>query len=296
MTAETRGSVTPDQTERLLRPIKPGRVYESQGHSHVAGWDIAAHLTRMFGFCKWEKEILALEVVSEVPVEKNGRTGWYVTWRCSLRLKVFDQWGRLIWKNDDAATGTAQNQPSLGDAHDLAMKNAITYALKRCAKDLGDQFGLSLYNKGQVTPVVGMTLVDGSAATEPEITVDGEDHDPTAEQVSGPDDRGVVHGDGVEPDAEGEEAPTGVDGGASVDRPTPEPGTAPVEDGEPLPMTDAQSKKLHALLRSVRQATGPARHAVLSELVGRPIGSASDLSAAEARFCIDTLETEEAQS
>ena len=175
-----RGSVTPEQTERLLRPIKPGRVFEKQGHSHVAGWDIAAHLTRMFGFGKWEKQLLTLELVSEIPVEKNGRTGWYVTYRCTMQLRVFDAHGRLIWANEDAATGSAQNQPHLHDAHDLAMKNAVTYALKRCAKDLGDQFGLSLYNKGQVAAVVGMTLVDGDTL-EPDIVVDGEDHDPTTE-------------------------------------------------------------------------------------------------------------------
>ena len=193
--SEHRGSVTPDQTTRLLRPIRAGRVFEKQGHAHVAGWDISAHLTRMFGFAKWEKEILTLELLSEVPVEKNGRTGWYVTWRCTLQLRVFDAHGRLIWRNEDAATGSAQNQPHLHDAHDLAMKNAVTYALKRCAKDLGDQFGLSLYNKGQIAPVVGMTLVDGSEADEPELTVDGDDHDPTAE-VSGPDGRGVAAEDG----------------------------------------------------------------------------------------------------
>lgn len=89
----------------------------------------------------------------------------------------------------------------------------------------------------------------------------------------------------------GEEAPV-VDHRASIDRPTPEPETAPAEDG----MTELQSRKLHALLRSVRQATGPQRHVVLSELVGREITSASDLTAAEAKHCIDVLTAEEAAS
>ena len=38
------------------------------------------------------------------------------------------------------------NQASVGAAHDLAMKSAISQALKRCAANLGDQFGLSLYS------------------------------------------------------------------------------------------------------------------------------------------------------
>jgi hypothetical protein len=140
---DTRSDFSPEQVERLLRPIRPARVYQTQGQSNVAGWDIRAHLTRMFGFGNWEKQILELDLVSEIPVEKNGRTGWYVTYRCVMQLRVY----------------------------------AATYALKRCAIDLGDQFGLSLYAKGQTAAVVGMTLV-GMHGEEPDLVVDGDDHDP----------------------------------------------------------------------------------------------------------------------
>jgi hypothetical protein len=34
------------------------------------------------------------------------------------------------------------------------MKNSMSYAIKRCAKDLGDQFGLSLYDKGSTRALV----------------------------------------------------------------------------------------------------------------------------------------------
>lgn len=174
-----RGEFTGEQVERLLRPIRPSRVFHREGQSHVAGWDVSAHLTRMFGFGRWEKEILRLDLVSEHSQEKNGRTGWWVTYRCTMRLRVFDLGGVLVWENDDAATGSASNLPQLGDAHDFAMKNSVTYALKRCAKDLGDQFGLSLYNKGQTGALVGITLVGGPAAPgeEPDVPVTGEHHD-----------------------------------------------------------------------------------------------------------------------
>ena len=59
------------------------------------------------------------------------------------------------------ATGSANNLPSRGDAHDFAIKNADSYALKRAAKDLGDQFGLSLYNKGSLEPVVRTSVAYG---------------------------------------------------------------------------------------------------------------------------------------
>lgn len=173
-----RGLFAPEQVERLLRPIKENRVYEAQGQSHVAAWDVSAHLTRMFGFGNWEKEILELTMISCAIGEDIGlanKKGWYVTYLCRMRLRVRDQFGRLVWENDDVATGSAQNQPSLGDAHDLAAKNAVSYALKRCAKDLGDQFGLSLYRKGSPTAVVGMTLIGTTAvADEPAHPVEGE--------------------------------------------------------------------------------------------------------------------------
>lgn len=187
---EERSRFSPEQVERLLRPIKPNRVYQAQGQSHVAGWDVVAHLTRMFGFGGWEKEILSLDLVcedSEV-TEKNDkkRVGWWVTYRCQMRLRVFGPDRCVVVEIDDAATGTASNMPSRGDAHDFAVKNSITYALKRCAKDLGDQFGLSLYASGSLKPVVGMTLV-GMPGEEPEHEVTGEELsvDPETGEVVG---------------------------------------------------------------------------------------------------------------
>jgi hypothetical protein len=149
---------SPAQVEQLLRPVNPRRVQrDNHGMSHLAAYDVSAHLTRIFGFGGWRKEILSLELVESVAVpdpKRGDRLGWWVTYRCSMRLHVGD------WQNDDGATGSAENLPSFGDAHDFALKNAISYALKRCAKDLGDQFGLSLYNKGSVKALIGRTLTD----------------------------------------------------------------------------------------------------------------------------------------
>lgn len=172
------------QTAQLLEPIRPSRVFQSQGHSNVAAWDVTAHLTRMFGFGGWEKEVLALDLISERTGEQLGlfdqkgqpKTGWYVTYRCLMRLRVRNPAGELVCSIDDAATGSASNLPSLGDAHDFAVKNAISYALKRCAKDLGDQFGLSLYNGGKTNAVVVKTLVAPAHTTdraEPEVDSEG---------------------------------------------------------------------------------------------------------------------------
>ena len=149
----SRGSLAPEQVDVLLRPIRSNRVHTANGQSHVPAYDVIAHLTRVFGFEGWDKEVRSIELVGEQAREytKDGKTkvGHSVTYRCLMRLTIYDRHGQVVKVIEDGATGSAQNQPSYGDAHDLAYKNAISYAIKRCAKDLGDQFGLSLYNKGQ---------------------------------------------------------------------------------------------------------------------------------------------------
>jgi hypothetical protein len=53
-----------------------------------------------------------------------------------------------------------------GDLHDNAIKTAASDGLKRCAINLGTQFGLSLYDNGSRTDVVKMTLVKPDGVTE----------------------------------------------------------------------------------------------------------------------------------
>ena len=58
----------------------------------------------------------------------------------------------------EAAVGSA-TLPQRGEAHDMAVKTAESDAIKRAAINLGTQFGLSLYNNGDLKDVVKATLV-----------------------------------------------------------------------------------------------------------------------------------------
>lgn len=150
------------QVDQLLRPINTNRVLrDGKGHSHVSQQDVTAHLIRVLGFGNFDTEILDLHCLFEHnrPTDKGEVSNrWDIGYRCTMRLTVKDEDGRPIARYEDGATATAQNQ-TLGDGHDLALKSAISYAKKRCAINLGDQFGLSLYNKGQTDPLVRGTLV-----------------------------------------------------------------------------------------------------------------------------------------
>ncbi|MFF9507317.1 Rad52/Rad22 family DNA repair protein [Streptomyces sp. NPDC014724] len=134
-----------EQVKTLLAPINPSRVQNLRGQSHLEAWDVRRWLNRVFGFCGWSDETLELACVSQVEINP-GR--WTVVYRAQVRLAVKTLDGRVISTWDDAAMGDGINQKSLGDAHDQAMKTALSQALKRCAVNLGDQFGLSLYNDG----------------------------------------------------------------------------------------------------------------------------------------------------
>jgi hypothetical protein len=107
-------SFTEQQIEQLLRPINPRRVMHKQGQSHVSQQDIRAHLTRMFGFGGWDKEILELVCVRDERVTVPAKDGKperknvpAVTYRCTLRLTV--------WCPTRCCKKDVPQQESLGD-------------------------------------------------------------------------------------------------------------------------------------------------------------------------------------
>ncbi|MCM2420281.1 Rad52/Rad22 family DNA repair protein [Streptomyces sp. RKAG293] len=137
--------LTVEQVKTLLAPINPSRVQNLHGQSHLEAWDDRRWLNRVFGFGGWSDETLELVCVAQMEINP-GR--WTVIYRAQVRLTVRTIDGRTLSTWDDAAMGDSRNQPALGAAHDQAMKTALSQALKRCAVNLGDQFGLSLYNDG----------------------------------------------------------------------------------------------------------------------------------------------------
>lgn len=150
--------LTVPQVQQLLAPIRPSRVLKDpRNNSHVSQQDVTAHLTRVFGFGNFDTEIVTLELVFEEPYKNRAgeiQDGRYsVCYRCRFRLTIKNPDGSYLATYEDASCGDAQNQ-NRQDAHDLAMKSAISVAKKRCAINLGDQFGLSLYNKGQMGALV----------------------------------------------------------------------------------------------------------------------------------------------
>ncbi|MEU0656153.1 Rad52/Rad22 family DNA repair protein [Streptomyces albogriseolus] len=228
--------LSPYQLRMLHGGINPNRVRNLRGLAHLEAWDVRRQLIRIFGFGGFSIETLALDLVHNHGQEgfrrknKQGEfygdpfTAWTVVYRAQVRLTVFDTSGREICHWEDGAAGDAVNQPSVGDAHDMAMKTAFSQALKRCAVNLGDQFGLSLYNDGSRDAVVGF-----SAAHPPQ------EWKQQPAPLPEPDDPPVKPEPGMPaPDAD------------------EEPSTSPAAEAEPVERpAAAPSERLGVLLRQV---------------------------------------------
>jgi hypothetical protein len=156
--AELTSRLTDQQLKVLYSPLHDDRVgFNQKGFAHVQQWDVRRFLIRVFGFGGYDTELVSIDLIREIehPASNpGGKSRWTVAYRVHQRLTVKDVAGRPIATFDGVATGDSQNQPSLGDAHDGAVKEADSQSLKRAAVNLGDAFGLSLYNGGKTNPVV----------------------------------------------------------------------------------------------------------------------------------------------
>ena len=144
-------NLTHEQYEQLLKPLNPSRVAKrnqaGRSLSYLEAWDVKAHLIRIFGFGGWSWHVSTADQVFEQ--EKDGK--WNVGYKVIGTLTV----GDAVYT--EAAVGSS-TLPSRGEAHDMAVKTAESDALKRAAINLGTQFGLSLYNNGDLNDVVKKTL------------------------------------------------------------------------------------------------------------------------------------------
>jgi hypothetical protein len=302
------GHLTGKQVQQLLEPIKPNRVSRTpQGMSHLEAWDVIAHLSRVFGFEGWDKEILDTHVLFETSDvrerTRNNKTEqygvWTVAYSCAMRLTVRDPSGNVVTVKEDAATGEAINQPSRGDAHDLALKSAISGALKRCAKDLGDQFGLGLYDDGKTTAAVRMSI---AYETRPDEETGG--GQTTRGWVGDPiRDEAVRLGTQMSPhggrpafgttEAPFEPAPEDYQEPMAtlpwVGEPPRDPTEPPPGDegtAAPQAINDGQRKAIYAIC--TREKLDP--HGALHEILGHPIEHVTQLTYTEARSVLRELD------
>jgi DNA recombination protein Rad52 len=142
-----------EQIACLSAPLDRAKVRQrEQGRSKVSyleGWLVIAEANRIFGFDGWQRETIEVRCVnqSERPIGRDNRTGWGVTNIARVRVTVSVPGGApLIREGSGAGHGI---DVDLGQAHESALKEAETDAMKRALMTFGNPFGLALYDKQQ---------------------------------------------------------------------------------------------------------------------------------------------------
>lgn len=176
--------LTQEQIDRLLAPINPARVETLPGKgslSYLAQHDVRAHLTRIFGFGRWSSRVLETHFMFE---EQDSNNRWKACYRATVELSIHAPDGTLVAVYQDSHASGNAPQPDRAEAHALALTSAVSTAFKRAATNLGDQFGLSLYEKGQRTALVKGTLVHAEPQLVPGTNAD-EDERPAPSATVG---------------------------------------------------------------------------------------------------------------
>lgn len=161
--------LTRAQVARLLKPIDSAAVDNKQGQSYIAQHEVRAELSRVFGFGNWdaqtekmeflwEKEVLPGE--PEYPAKpKQGNPPYYrACYMASVRVTIRDYWGNHLAEFVGYHAEANSVLPDRGEAHAMAITSAESYAFRRACINLGDRFGLSLYDKGSTAAYVKGTF------------------------------------------------------------------------------------------------------------------------------------------
>jgi DNA recombination protein Rad52 len=143
-----------EQHRELARKLDAGAVKSRQQSgrslSYLEGWHVIAEANRIFGFENWSRETVETRLVAEhqrkVGKPPNDRDGWGVSYVCRVRVIVFAGGANVTREGIGSGHGI---DADLGLAHESAVKEAETDAMKRCLMTFGNPFGLALYDKAQ---------------------------------------------------------------------------------------------------------------------------------------------------
>ena len=144
---------SPQQIEALSAPLNRAHISSrEQGRSKVSylqSFVVLQEANRIFGFDGWQRQTLSCRCVSQAErlIGESKRPGWGVTYIARVRITVSaGAHGPLIREGTGAGHGI---DTDLGLAHESAIKEAETDAMKRALVTFGNPFGLALYDKSQ---------------------------------------------------------------------------------------------------------------------------------------------------
>ncbi len=133
-------------TEELTRKLDPAHVKPAKSFGpkgdYIEGWHAMAEANRIFGFGEWAYTVPECTCVHQGPREigQAKKPGFGVTYTAKVAVSV----AGVVREDFGAGHGY---DVDCGLAHESAIKEAVTDALKRALRSFGNPFGLALYDK-----------------------------------------------------------------------------------------------------------------------------------------------------
>lgn len=162
----------------LAKPLDPENIRPAQKFGpkgdYIEAWKAQAEANAIFGHGGWSMEVVRVDRAMEMarPIGRDAKPGWGVTYTAQVRITV----GDVIREDFGAGHGY---DVDLGLAHESAIKEAVSDAMKRAFKGFGWRFGLALYDKARNH--VGEAEPEGPT---PEELATAKHHISTAKTVS----------------------------------------------------------------------------------------------------------------
>ena len=128
---------------QLDSSVVKSRVQGGVTVDYVEGWYAIEQANFVFGYDGWSCETVSMTQVQEERKKNDkGTEQWYVGYTAKVRVSALG----IVRDGFGAGSGISKDQFS---AHESAVKEAETDALKRALKSFGYRFGLALYDKAK---------------------------------------------------------------------------------------------------------------------------------------------------
>lgn len=120
------------------------RVESGRTLSYLEGWYVIQVANEIFGPSKWARTFTGagLQLVFQEEKKTDKGIRYDIGYICEYKVTI-----EAFGVAEDVGYGIGQSYISKGDAHESAVKEAVTDALKRCLRSFGNAFGNCLYDK-----------------------------------------------------------------------------------------------------------------------------------------------------
>lgn len=181
------------QLAALAEVFDSARVRKREGPggrelSYIAGHDAIRTANRIFGYGNWGYHVTELVHIGTERYhgkqygDKPAQTKVRVAYRCTVSLMVEGAKPTSGVGYGDATENYYEDETSL-TAHELAVKESETDAMKRALKNFGDQFGLALYDEDRRKLLEGSANQEEIAAAVAELVERGAEKEKVLEAI-----------------------------------------------------------------------------------------------------------------